>query len=378
LIKSVICLALAAIGMNAQAGEGYKLRQSAVGLFGGEMAASADNPGFFGTVGLTSADIYKIVDGSGNKIVLPGRTVPLPTGTPTGGALPNGTYSVVVPDGTIDFSQKQTQVNLVGGYLTEGTYADGKIAFAVNIPLIKQSRTFITTQGTGVVSPTPPAAMPAPLKGAIAAVAAAVNAQVVAGVAAQAATQNVDTSGIGDTELSMLWVHHVDRLKVVAGASLYVPTGSYDKNRGPNPGFGNFYTLRPGVAVTYSLNKNHTDSAWDAGVTIAGRVSYGFNTTNKDTDYRSGNFLYAEAGITKVTGDWAFGANVLVVQQTTDDSGTGAPADGARYKNYGAGPFISYKIPGMDAGFNLHYTENFGSQNALVARTVQLRFIRAW
>jgi hypothetical protein len=132
------------------------------------------------------------------------------------------------------------------------------------------------------------------------------------------------------------------------------------------------------VAVTYSLNPNHADAAWDAGVTVAGRVSFGMNSPNKDTGYRSGNFAYLETAVVKVSGNWAVGANLLGIQQVTDDTGTGAPADGSRYRNYGAGPFVSYKIPGQDAGFNLHYSQNFASRNALVAKTLQLRFIKAW
>ena len=117
----------------------------------------------------------------------------------------------------------------------------------------------------------------AQLRGAIAAVAVAVNAQVQAGVTASASQpilQNTEASGFGDTEISAVWIRHRDRLKVAAGVSLFAPTGSYDKARGPNPGFGNFYPLRPGVAVTYNLNPNHTDAQWDSGVTIAGRLSY--------------------------------------------------------------------------------------------------------
>jgi len=136
--------------------------------------------------------------------------------------------------------------------------------------------------------------------------------------------------------------------------------------------------LRPGVAVTYALNPSHTDSAWDAGVTVAGRLSYGINTTNKETDYRSGNFLYGELGVIKVMGDWAFGSNLLTTQQVTNDSGTGAPADGARYRTFGVGPFLSYKLPGKDAGFNLQYSDNFGARNAIVVKSLQLRFVKAW
>ncbi len=362
----------------AGAAEGYKFRQSAVGLLGGEMAAGLDNPGLFATASLAQVKVTKIVDQNGDNVALPGRTVPLATGGPTGGAVPSGTYSLVVPNGTIDFSQDQTQLNLVAGYLTESSFGDGRIAFTMNVPLIKQSRSFVTTQAAGTVTPTPAATLPAALRGAITAVANATNAQVVAGVAASAATQNVSTSGLGDTELNVAWVRHQDRLKVAAAVSLYLPTGDFDKNRGPNPGFGDFYTVRPGVAVSYNLNPKHSDNTWDAGVTIAGRLSYGINGRNKDTDYKSGNFVYGELGIVKVVGNWAFGGNVLTVRQTTDDTGGGVPAGTGRYKNYGVGPFLSYKLPGQDAGFNLHYSENFGSRNALVAKTVQLRFIKAW
>ena len=136
--------------------------------------------------------------------------------------------------------------------------------------------------------------------------------------------------------------------------------------------------MRPGVAATYNLNPKHTDEAWDAGVTIAGRVSYGINTRNKDTDYKSGNFIYAEGGIVKVTGDWAYGLNVLSMQQISDDTGTGVPAGGNRYKSNGVGPFVSFKLPGKDSGFNLQYSESFGGRNAVVIKGLQLRFVKAW
>ena len=372
-------LLLAALAANSsQAAESSKFRQSAVGLFGGEIAASGENPGFFGTASLAAADIYKVVDGNGNPIALPGRTVPLATGTPTGGAIPNGTYSLNVGAGTIDFSQKQTQLNLAGGYVTEGTYGGGHLVLAVNVPLIKAKRSFVARQPLGTVSPTPPGATPAPLLGAINAVANATNNAVQAGVAASATSQNLEVDGLGDTELVMAWSMQSNRLKVVAGVSVWLPTGDYDKARGPNPGFGDFYTVRTGVAMTYSLNPKHTDAAWDAGVTVAGRVALGSNSSNKETNYKSGNFVYFEGAIVKVMGDFAIGANLLGLQQISDDTGAGVAAGTGRYKNFGGGPFVSYKLPGKDAGFNLHYSENFGSRNAIVARTVQLRFIRAW
>ena len=371
ILASLPWVCLLACGLNAQAAESYKLRQAPVGAFGGEIAASADNPGFFGTASLTQLQIYKIADANGNNVA-PSSIAPIQLNP----ALP---YKVTFPTGSLAFNQDQTQLNLVGGYLTEGKYGDGHVAFAINVPFIQQKRTFVVTQPAGTLTPaatTPP--LSAAIVGQLNAGAAQANALVQAKVLAAGANQNLETSGVGDTELSTVWVRHVDRLKVAAGVSLFVPTGSYDKNRGPNPGFGNFYTLRPGVAVTYNLNPKHSDETWDSGVTIAGRVSYGMNTRNKDTDYKSGNFIYSEGGIVKVRGDWAYGVNVFAIQQVSDDTGSGATLGGNRYRTNGVGPFVSFKLPGKDAGFNLQYSDNFGGRNAIVAKSLQLRFVKAW
>jgi hypothetical protein len=371
ILASLPWVCLLACGLNVQAAESYKLRQAPVGAFGGEIAASADNPGFFGTASLTQLQIYKIADANGNQVA-PAAIAPIQLNP----ALP---YKVAFPTGSLAFNQDQTQLNLVGGYLTEGKYGDGHVAFAINVPLIQQKRTFVVTQPAGTLTPaatTPP--LSAAIVGQLNAGAAQANALVQAKVLAAGANQNLETSGVGDTELSTVWVRHADRLKVAAGVSLFVPTGSYDKNRGPNPGFGNFYTLRPGVAVTYNLNPKHSDESWDSGVTIAGRVSYGMNTRNKDTDYKSGNFIYSEGGIVKVRGDWAYGLNVFSIQQISDDTGSGATLGGNRYKTNGVGPFVSFKLPGKDAGFNLQYSDNFGGRNAIVAKSLQLRFVKAW
>ena len=362
---------LLACSLSAQAAEGYKLRQAPVGAFGGEIAAPADNTGFFGTASLTQLQIYKLADANGNNVA-PAPIAPIQLNP----ALP---YKVAFPTGSLAFNQDQTQLNVVGGYLTESKYADGHVAFAINVPFIQQKRTFIVTQPAGTLTPaaTVPPLSPA-IVGQLTAGTAQANAAVQAKILATGASQNLETSGVGDTELSTVWIRHVDRLKVAAGVSLFVPTGSYDKNRGPNPGFGNFYTLRPGVAVTYNLNPKQSDESWDAGVTIAGRVSYGINSRNKDTDYRSGNFIYSEGGIVKVNGDWAYGVNVFTIQQISDDTGSGATLGGNRYKTNGVGPFISFKLPGKDAGFNLQYSDNYGGRNAIVAKSLQLRFVKAW
>lgn len=364
--------ALSAIALSclqAYGGENFRLRQSPVGTLGGEMAAPADAPGFFGNATLTYLEINKITDGSGGGLTTP-------TSTKLTGALTGFTLNAAASP--ISFHQRQTNLNLIGGYMSEETYSDGRIALTVNLPLVQINRSFSGTLNTGTLSPTPPTNV-VPLT-------AAANNAVATQWSSLVAAQNQSVTGFGDAELSAAWIRHADRLKVAAGASLFVPTGTYDKNRGPNPGFGNFYTLRTGVAVTYALDPDHSANTYDKGVTVSGRLAYGINGRNKDTDYRSGNFIYTEVGALKVVGDWGWGANMLLTQQITSDSGPvssttclgGVDPDGCRYRTYGFGPFVAYKLPGKDAGFNLQYTRNFGGRNAIQVNALQLRMVKAW
>lgn len=370
--------AFAALPTSVLAAEGFRLRHPPVGLFGPEIAARVDAPGFFGTVSLSHARVDDVVGNSGDTLAVPARVRPLPTGAATAGAVPNGTYALQVPAGRVDLSQTQTQLNLVGGLVTRADYAGGSFAVRLNIPLIRQSRSFLATQAQGAVSPVPSAQLPAQLRGAISAVAAAANAQVQSALAATAATHNTDVSGLGDIELSAAWVRRMERLRVAASLNLHLPTGKYDRARGPNPGFGDFYTLQSGVALTYALGGSTDIPRWMQGVSLAGRASYGVNSTNRDTDYRSGNFVALEGAAVKVMGPWAVGANLLSVHQVTDDRAAGAVVPDMRYRTHAAGPFVAYKFAGRDLAFNAQLSQSFGGRNALVARTLQFRLVGAW
>lgn len=369
---------VASLPLAAQAAEGFRLRHPPVGLFGAEIAARADAPGFFGTVSLSHARVTEVVGDTGDTLTVPGRVVPLPTGAATGGAVANGTYALQVPAGRVDLTQTQTQLNLVGGLVTRPDYAGGSFVLRVNVPLIRQSRSFQATQPQGTLAPVPPAQLPAQLRGALNAAAAAANAQVQSGLAATAASQNTDASGLGDVELSVAWVRRMERLRVAANVNLHLPTGRYDRARGPNPGFGDFSTLQPGVALTYALGDKPGDPRWMQGVSLAGRAAYGVNSTNRDTGYRSGNFAVLEGAAVKVMGPWAAGANLLRLQQLTDDRSAGGRVPGMRYRTHAAGPFVAYKFPGRDLAVNAQLSQSFGGRNALVARTLQLRLVGVW
>ncbi len=370
------CL-LATVPWAAMAAEGFRLRHSPIGLLGPEVSARIDPPGFFGTVSLSHTRITEVMGNSGDTLTIPARTVPLPTAAPTGGAIANGTYALQVPAARVHLSQSQTQINLVGGFVTAPDYVGGSLSWRVNVPLIRQSRDFSTTQPAGAVVPTPSAALPAAARGAIDAVAAAANAQVQSTLAATAATHNTSVTGLGDVELSAAWLRRMERLRVAANVSLYVPTGKYDRTRGPNPGFGDFYTLQPGVGFTYAM-ESPGEAHWARGVTLAGRAVYGVNSTNRDTDYRTGNYAAVEGAAIKVIGPWALGANLLALRQVSDDRAAGVTVADSRYRTNAAGPFVAYKLPGRDMAVNAHWSQSFGGRNALVSRTLQLRLVGAW
>ena len=365
-------VAILASSFNANAAENYKLRQTPLGSFGGDIATPADKPGFFGTASFTQLKIEGIKGADGTQLTQPSGVSSVLAGTVNPLLAALNPIRVSVADGQVNLTQDQTQINIAAGYLTESKYADGRIAMVANIPLIKISRTVLLNYPSATYSPVSPNATYSAL----------INNGLQAKAAAAASAATGDVSGIGDTELSTVWIRHTGPLKVAAGVSVFVPTGKFslasDTALRANPGFGDFYTIRPGVAFTYNLNPSQAHQDWDAGVTVAGRVAYGINTRNKDTDYKSGNFVYSEAGIVKVAGDVAFGFNLSATQQVTDDNQGAVKTLIGRYKNYATGPFFAYKVPGQDMGINFQMNRNFSGRNAVDVTSYQLRLIKAF
>jgi hypothetical protein len=366
-----------ACGMSAHAAENFKLRQAPLGGFGGDIATPADNPGFFGTASLTQLTIQGIKGPTGDALTKSSGVSGVPLGLIDVRFAALNAIRASVADGTVSLTQDQSQLNIAGGYLTESKYADGRIAFVANVPFVKQSRAVQLAYPNATFSPDSPLLS--------ATNRALINGGLQAKAKAASDTATGDASGLGDTELSAVWIRHTNQLKVAAGISVFVPTGKYavarDTALQANPGFGDFYTIRPGVAFTYNLNPSQAHQDWDAGVTLAGRVSYGVNTVNKDTRYKSGNFVYSEGAIVKVSGNWALGMNVFSTQQVTDDTYSGTDTTkivNGRYKTLGGGPFISYKIPGQDAGLNFQVNNNFQGRNAINVKSYQLRLIKAF
>jgi hypothetical protein len=173
--------------------------------------------------------------------------------------------------------------------------------------------------------------------------------------------------GFGDAEVTGAWAWQGDATRVVAGATLALPTGDYDPASSINVGFGNCYTLRPGVAVAYTPGP-----AW----TLGARASLGFNTRNKDNQVRSGNFAALDLAAAWRTPVGVFGPHVLHVQQVQDDSG--GQFGGNRFSATGAGAFYTTLVPPLGAALNVSYLQMVRSRNALSGSFVQLRLSKAF
>jgi hypothetical protein len=206
--------------------------------------------------------------------------------------------------------------------------------------------------------PLPPGAPQAAQAAAQAAFASAYQANLAA--LSEAGTEVID--GPGDVEFTAAWAYQNDALKAIAGASLAVPTGRYDPASTVNIGFGDFYTLRPGVMVAYAASES---------VTLGMRASLGFNTRNKDTDVRSGNYGALDLALAWRTPVGVVGPHVLQVKQWTDDSGGTQGAN--RFDATGVGGFYTTLVPGIEAALNLSYMKIVESRNALSGSFFQLR-----
>jgi hypothetical protein len=264
----------------------------------------------------------------------------------------------------VNLRQSQTQINLVGGYLTAPVFAGGSFLFRANLPLVHISRDFSVSGPPASIVPAPssPPLSPAGV-GAVNAVAAAANAQVQASLAATGAMQNRSVTGLGDLELVAAWRGAVGPMRLIAGGVLQLPTGAYDANRGPNPGFGDFRTLQLGVGSVYALPNR---------LSVGARAAWGTNTTNRATDYHAGDFVLVEGALRK---DWTrvgVGIDLVAIRQIENDRLRGASLPNSRLRNNSASPFLSWRLS-RDMVVSLQHSRTFASRNAQVSNTTFVR-----
>ena len=360
---------LASVAGLSQAAEGFKVRYPLSGSLGGEIVAPVDKPGFFGSIVVTDIDIDKLTDSTGNARQQPVSGA-FATPTAIAGAVRRATYSGIT---LVDLKQKQTNANLFIGYLSEGLVGGGRWTVVVNLPYTtKLDRKLGITGTTPTLSTLSPALTTPPLPAGTAAAAqaqaqAGFNTAYQAGLAAQSAANTGSVDGMGDAEVTGAWVYRQDKLKVIAGVTLALPTGQYDASSAINIGFGNFYTVRPGVAVAYNPSPS-----W----TLAARGALAFNTRNRDNHLKSGDYTALDLAAAYRSPIGVIGPHVLIVKQHEDDDGGTQGAN--RFSASGAGLFYTTLIPGINAGLNLSYMKMIDARNALSGSFTQVRISKAF
>lgn len=255
-------------------------------------------PGWYGQLWLQHYSADKLRDNDGNQ---PSQSV----------ATPAGPVAVAV-NGRINANVLVPRIT----WVTETIVADGRLGFSATLPLVQQ-RNSIALRAT-LPPGTPPAA----------------EAAVAALLAQQSAALSGEQSGVADLDLAGFVDWAGDDGRVVVGASVVAPTGSYKAGRAVNPGAGNYWTVRPLVLLS---------RVWENGFELGMRATYSINTKNRDTDVRSGQYLHADwSAMYRVNDEWRVGLQGYAVQQFTKDSGPGVAAHGNKARTFAAGPMLSY------------------------------------
>jgi hypothetical protein len=341
---------------SALAADGYKVRFPLSGTLGGEIVAPLDRSGVFGSIAVTQIEIDKVTDGTGNARQQPiAGTFSIPTLNGPVSASYSGTVG-------LDVRQSQTQANLTLGYLSEEQYQGGRLSFVFNLPYVTRLDRTTTISGQ-----TPTLTAISPLPAVPPAMQAGFATAYQAGLSTQSAAASGVVDGIGDAEVTAAWVYRQDKLKLLTGLTVVLPTGDYDKDSALNIGFGNFYTVRPGAAVVYSPSEK-----W----TLGARGSLAFNTRNKDNQIKSGDFAALDLAAAYRSSIGVFGPHVTMVRQFSDDNGGTQGAN--RFSATGAGVFFTTLIPGLNAAVNLSYMNMIKARNSLSGSFYQVRVSKAF
>jgi len=147
-------------------------------------------------------------------------------------------------------------------------------------------------------------------------------------------------------------------LFVAAGFGVYIPDGSFNKQRALNVG-DEFWTVEPVAAVTY------LPDGWNLSLS----ATVDFNTRNAARQTTSGNVLYVDYTIEREILGWEIGISGDWLQQLTHDQGPWSRADEQQIV---IGPVIGHMIGNVDV--QLIYVHDLISRNTGGGDNLTLRF----
>ncbi|MES2149327.1 MAG: transporter [Pseudomonadota bacterium] len=354
--KAASLALLAGSAAAVHAAEGFEPRYNLAGSLGGEIFAPPDQTGWAWVMAATRVPVRRVSGDDGKDL-----TVPVPGATLAVPGLPDALQPSYGPGrATVRGTGAMTRWDVAIAYLSAEKYGAGHLAFALDLPLIRKD------QRIGVSGATPALDWPGALPPAVqAGVASQFDHQYQAGLAAQGADASDLLHGVGDVELMAGWQYVGERLRVLGGSSLVLPTGKYQADPKPDAGTGNFRTLRPALQLAYLPTPQ---------VALGAKLSLGLNERKRDNRIRSGNWFGVELAAGYMTPIGVLGLHALRVQQYQDDDGN--PIGPSRFRSTNAGVFFTTRVPGLDAVVTLQYIDTTASRYAKHGSFTQLRLIK--
>lgn len=175
--------------------------------------------------------------------------------------------------------------------------------------------------------------------------------------------------GIGDIIIDpFILGWHSKNWHLTTGIDIYIPVGSYDKDRIANAG-RNYWTFEPVVAFTYLS---------DSGFEVSAKFMYDFNTKNDDTNYQSGQEFHFDYTIGYHIKNWKLGVGGYYYYQTTNDevNGQKVGSDGFKGRVFAVGPQVQYGYKNMS--FVLKWQPEFEAKNKPEGNKVWFKFMYAF
>ena len=316
--------------IQAHAAENFNVRANG-GILGRELFVPVA-PGHYasGTVAYSVAD--KLLGNDGNDFSQTQRV---------------GAFNV--PLG-IKFKQTQKNINFRYLYVLDEDYLGAKLGLTAALGYVEKSRDIGLTPRYPTPGPGPGARNPFE-----------------AGLRAREAQENVTRGGLTDAEVGAVMSWEFEASKIIATMAVTVPTGSYDATRALNAGNGKFYTYKPSIGYGY---------VFDSGVQLGGRLLYGTNTRNKDTSYKSGDFIVVDAIAMYKFGPVNMGFNLYQTQQLSSDQGPAVAAHGNKLKNTGVG--LTASMPTGIGGLEIKYNNDLSGRNTRQAKSLSVRLSHAF
>jgi hypothetical protein len=152
----------------------------------------------------------------------------------------------------------------------------------------------------------------------------------------QAAGISQSKTGVGDITLGVfgLATHYSPQLHTVAALDVVLPTGRYNKNDLANIG-RNYTSFQPLYTLSYIDPKGFNGDF---------KLTFNFNTKNKDTNYKSGNEVFVDYSLGYGLGNaWTVGVGGYIRNQFSDDTQNGIRVLNNKAKNFAIGPSLKYQ-----------------------------------